>query len=448
MHRQFSARNEDEGFTLVEVVVAMLVFAIIATGLLMTVTASLVNTRDTRARIVAANLASQEIDLIRSKNVFDIVSGTRTVSLNGDTYHVRTRWAWQTNGGETATCEAGADTSSLAYKRVSIRVTWDGMPDEDDAVFSDTAVAPRAKMNDPTLGTVLVGVIDANGVGVSGATVSVSPTNGVASVTTDSDGCAYLLKVPADTYTVSISKSGYISDRQVTTPTAVVPVEAGTTSRASFAYDLAATFRLTYADNVSGSPALPTNMTTSFLSTYGIFGVDTTTVANPKTFTRFPVSSGYSIVTGPYAEAPDNPSASCLAPDPGQWPTETGKVGIRPAEVAALPGTTVNASVPMGVVRLSSPNGSGMYITAVYVGGGSGDPGCATAIATPALMTYKYADIMSGSTATIALPYGTWKLYRGSTSGDETTQITSGITVVTTGTNTSGTIVLDPRVAG
>ena len=70
------------GFTLIEVVVAMLVFAIIATGFLMTLTAGLVTTRDTRTRIVAANLASQQIDLIRSQDVFDVTSSTDVAKVS------------------------------------------------------------------------------------------------------------------------------------------------------------------------------------------------------------------------------------------------------------------------------------------------------------------------------------------------------------------------------
>ncbi len=300
MHRQFSARNEDAGFTLIEVVVAMLVFAIIATGFLYVMTSGLVQTRDTRARVVAANLAAQEIDLVRSAgSVLDVTNATYTKTLNGDTFHVTVSWSWATSTGGSATCEAGAATGALTYKRVTVEVTWDNMPPGGRPVYSDTAFTPRSKLNDPERGTILVGVIDAAGVGVSGVTVSLPSSSGVAAVTTDSDGCAYLLKVPpAESYTVTASKSGYISDQQVSAPTATVPVTAGTTSRASFSLDRAATFPLTYANNVAGAKSLPDNLTTTFISTYGNFQATSTTTANPKSFTRFPLSSGYSIVAG------------------------------------------------------------------------------------------------------------------------------------------------------
>lgn len=448
MHRQFSTRNEDAGFTLIEVVVAMVVFAIIVTGFLYVMTAGLVQTRDTRARVVAANLAAQEIDLVRAAgSVLDVTNSTHTTTLNGDTFHVAVSWSWATSTGGSATCEAGAATGALSYKRVSVEVTWDNMPTGARPVTSDTAFAPRSKLNDPERGTILVGVVDSAGVGVSGVTVSLPASSGVASVTTDSDGCAYLLKVPpAETYTVTASKSGYLSDQQVASPSAVVPVTAGTTSRASFALDRATTFELTYAGDVAGAKSLPTNLTTTFISTYGNFQAASTTSANPKSFTRFPVSSGYSIVAGAYVETPESPSTACLAPDPGQWLATETLAGERPAAVAGLPGESAPAtSVPMGVVRLSGANGSGNYLKAVYVGGASanattGDPGCGAG------MTYTFGSIVSSNAATIALPYGTWQLYRGSSSS-QTSAVTSGISTLTTGSVAAGVIVLDPRTA-
>lgn len=439
MHRRFS--SDDAGFTLVEVIVAMVVFAIIVTGFLYVLTSSLTMSRDTRARVVAANLASQQIDLVRSAaTVFDVVDSTRTTTLNGDTFTIDVTSSWATSSGATATCEAGVATGSLAYKQVTVEVTWGGMPDG-AAVFADTSLTPRTKINDPTRGTVLIGVIDSAGVGVSGATVSLSPANGVASVSTDSDGCAYLLKVPADTYTVTVSKSGYISDQQLTAPTATVPVTAGSTSRASFGYDRATTFTANYANAIAGLPTLPTNLTTTYISTYGNFQVTASNATNPKSVDRYPISSGYSIVAGAYAETPENPATSCLAPDPGAWIETETLVGTRPAPVAGLPGSTVLTTVPMGVVTLVGANGSGSYLTAVYVGGGAGDPGCGPG------MTYRFGNIVLLNGASVALPYGTWNLYRGSSAGSLTSLVTSGISVPSGGSASGATVILDPRVA-
>ena len=443
MHKDDS--THDEGFTLVEVIVAMLIFALVLTGFLYTVTASLVTTRDTRARVVAANLASQQIDLVRSSNsVFDITNRTLDpVTLNGDTFHVSVKTSWITDSGTTASCEAGAATGSLSYKQVTVEVTWDNMRQGAQPVRSDTAITPSTKINNPTLGTVLVGVVGAAGTAVSGVSVSLTPSNGVASTTTDSDGCAYLLKVPADTYTVTVSEAGYVgyaNERQIETPTATVPVTAGSSSRVSFAFDQATTFKGTYASNVTGSVAIPTNLTTTFLSTYGNFPFTASSNNKTQSYALYPFSSGYSVVAGAYAESATDPSKSCLSPDPGQWTPEADTVGTRPAPVAGTPGTTVNVTVPMGAVTLPalSRYDANTYVKAEYVGGGHGDPGCATG------MSYAFGSVLGTSSSTIALPYGTWKIYRGSRTS-QSTQIT-GMNVVTGGSASGGLVVLDPRV--
>lgn len=438
--------QDDAGFTLVEVIVSMVIFMIIITGFLYTMTASLVATRDTRARVVAANLASQQIDLLRDTGSVFAVTNTshdHVIQVNTDTFSVDVSASWQTASGATASCEAGAATGALSYKRISVEVSWGD--DDERSVFSDTAIAPASKINDPTLGTVLVGVVNSAGTAVSGATVSLSPSGGVASVATDSDGCAYLLKVPAGTYTVTVSKTGYVSEQHAPSPTADVIVTAGSSSRASFAYDQAATYALTYAGNVPGTVNIPNNLTTSFVSTYGSSQFTATNSAKTKSYALYPIPSGYSVLPGSYAETPGSPATSCLSPDPSEWADAPGKVGLRPEPVAGTPGSTVPVAVPMGVVRLSNANGTGSHLKAVYdvaSPGAGGDPGCAAG------MTYTFGSVVSSNSATIALPYGTWKLYRGDSSA-QTSGVSSGISVVTGGTMASSNrVVVDPRVAG
>ncbi|MDL5349962.1 carboxypeptidase regulatory-like domain-containing protein [Microbacterium sp. zg-YB36] len=432
---------DDDGFTLVEVIVAMLIFTIILTGFLYTMTASLTATRDTRARIVAANLASQQIDVLRSAaDAFGVTTAPPfDIELNGDTFQVWVETEWVTTTGAAASCEAGLPIASLAYNHVTVKVTWDNMREGAQPVYSDTSLTPRTKINDPALGTVLVGVVNAAGTAVAGATVSLTPA-GVAAVTTGSDGCAYLLKVPPGDYTVTVSKVGHVSEQQIAEPTATVPVTAGGSSRVSFAYDRATSYTVSYGSGLPAGVRIPNNLTTTFVSTYGNFQMAATTNARTKTFSLYPVSSGYSIVAGAYAETPENPATSCLAPDPGEWLPAPGKVGMRPAAVGDSAGTTVNTTASMAEVRLSGVSGSGSYLKAVYVGGGSGDPGCSAG------MTYTFGNIISSDAATILLPYGTWKLYRGN-SGSQNNPIMSGLTVPSSGSVAAGAVVLDPRVA-
>ena len=435
--------DSDDGFTLVEVIVAMLIFTIILTGFLYTMTASLTSTRDTRARVVAANLASQQIDVLRSAgSAFDVTDSSRDIELNGDTFHVKVLTEWITTAGSAAACEAGGAIASLAYNHVTVEVTWDNMREGARPVYSDTNLTPRTKINDPALGTVLVGVINAAGTAVAGARVSLTPSGGLAAATTDSDGCAYLLKVPPGDYTVSVAKTDHVNEQQIATPTATVKVTAGGSSRVSFAYDHATRYKVSYAPGLPAGVKIPNNLTTSFVSSYGSFAMGAATADLTKTFSLFPLASGYSVLAGRYSETPANPSTHCLTPDPGQWLQEPTKVGHRPDPVAGAPGAVVTVSVPMVEVILPAVSGSNTSLKAVYVAGGAGDPGCG------GTTTYTFGPVLKASKVSIALPYGSWRLFHGDASS-QTTPITTGISVPAKGSvnPATGVVLLDPRVA-
>ena len=96
----------------------------------------------------------------------------------------------------------------------------------------------------------------------------------------------------------------------------------------------------------------------------------------------------------------------------------------------------------MGVVTVTGLT-VGNFVTAVSTGpvAGTGDPGCATT------NTYTFPKLTATS-QTIALPFGAWKIYTGTTSGSTTTQIlTTKMTIVSraTKTTTGNILTLDPR---
>ena len=84
-------------------------------------------------------------------------------------------------------------------------------------------------------------------------------------------------------------------------------------------------------------------------------------------------------------------------------------------------------------------------------GVGTADPGCLAVTTpgtkTPNLMTFTFADVVVSNGATIALPYGTWNIYRGGSAGDKSTLIGAGISLPTPGTISGNRVTLDPRVA-
>ncbi|BDZ45120.1 prepilin-type N-terminal cleavage/methylation domain-containing protein [Naasia aerilata] len=229
-------RTNDDGFTIIEVVVAMMVFAIIALGVSFSTITTIRMTGDARSREVAANLAASEIDAVRAApDPFTVLDATRTVTIDGTRYTVARSAGWVSTTGTSSGC--GTGTGNLQYKRVNVAVSWSGQLNSNSAARADTILAPSSRLNDPRYGSVLVSVLDANGAGASGVTVSLSSTAGGATVTssipsTDADGCSYAFKVSEGTYEVRVSRSASLDPAQQSTPVKTIVVKKGRPSRA------------------------------------------------------------------------------------------------------------------------------------------------------------------------------------------------------------------------
>jgi prepilin-type N-terminal cleavage/methylation domain-containing protein len=447
--------DRESGVTLVEVLVAMIIFSIISTGVIYSMLSVLALTRDSRSIQVASNLAAQEIDLARAvDDLFTLLDDDKDVQLNGDTFHVQIRTGWVSDPAVDLVCGAGG--GALRYKKVNVTVTWDNMQSASSAVTSYTVIDPKSRINDPTKGTILVSVLSATGSGADGVSVTASPSstpNGATALTvapaaTDAQGCTYILKVVPGNYDVTVSRSGYVDVNQAATSTTTVGVTAGASASVGFQYDDAGDFTMTYISNYpSAGVKIPTNMGTSFLSTYGTFVSPGTTNNLTRTVSLHPFTAGYSVLAGRYVE-PNGSSAGCVAVDPEEWPDVVEGVnlfvGKRTAPVATVPGGAVSTNVPMGVFSLKGGS-TGTYLKAVSV---DATPRCEDG------MTYVFGAIVPTSSSTsvsIALPYGSWKLYTGTSAATQTTAVGgSRMTMLTRGTVDNGTniVLLDPRVLG
>lgn len=447
--------SQEAGFSLIEVIIAMMVFMIIATAVAYTMTSALKVTKESRSRVEAANLASQEIDLDRSTaNVFNLLDTTRSVSVNGQSFTIKRTTQWVSDPNVAQSCGTGGG-GSLRYKRINVSVTWAGMTNTAAAVRSDTLLEPGVHLNDPTKGTILVSVADQSGAGIAGVSVSAAPSlipNGAVApptpAVTDSQGCTYLLSVEPGNYDITVSKSPYLDGDQDTTPTQTRPVVAGSSASTIFTIDQQATINLAYAPNYTATaPMIATNANVSFVAS-----TETTVSIGPVTsMNLFPYSGGYQVYAGNIGAS----TPYCNSVDPGQWPAGASimgpamPAGSRQLAASTSPGGSASGvPVVMGIATITSLT-AGQFLTAeqqTSAVSGSSDPGCAFP------STYQFGATV-GTSATIALPFGRWKLYTGTSAGAKTSQVSnSRMTAVTTplgagGTNSSngGTLVLDPR---
>ncbi len=230
-------RRSDAGFTLAEVLVAMSVFGVLVTLVLGMVlrTAGLAASND--RRVVAANLADRQVESARSQRAVDIPDGltTRTETVGGVTYTVKQTATYVPTDATTSVCSASG--SSLAYKLVTVTVTWPGMG-RVKAVRADTlrSVGLGGDGLDATKGSVALTVVGADGAPVSGVGVTLSP--GGATATTGEDGCAVVTALDPGTYTATASTTGYVGTAN-TQAAAVgsLGVTAGGIARGTLLYD-------------------------------------------------------------------------------------------------------------------------------------------------------------------------------------------------------------------
>jgi prepilin-type N-terminal cleavage/methylation domain-containing protein len=455
-----AVRSDDSGFSIIEVIAAMVVFAILSVGIAGSLTAGLLMTNTSRSREVAINLASQDIDKMRMlalgtpAGVFGVTSMAATnYPVGGANYSLKRTVAWVTSSGASGACGTGSGT--LAYKSVVDKVTWK----QNHSTFSasmTTLVAPISNINSDTAGTIIVAIIGASGAAESGVAISITPNTGGGGAAlaqqpsaTDSDGCSFGLNAQPGTYTVKATETNGI-DFQQHAPAANtnVVVTAGQNTMVNFTYDQAGTFAFTYPSGAT----LATNMPLTFINDVG--GASQF-AASPTSVSAFPYTDGYQIVAGTYVYAVGGGPSTCIDTNPQTWPTDSVSGATAPdvsaSTMQANPGGASvpgSLAVPMGVVKVSGINSSS-YVTAVSTPGPSGtaDPGCLSV----QTLTFPKS---TGSSQTIALPYGTWTIYSGSSSGTKTTNVikanASNVSVVSTGSidgTTTYTVMLDPRVA-
>jgi len=450
-------QQRDDGVSIIEVLAATLIFLVLSVGVAQATVTAIRLSSDQRARVTALSLAATEIDKVRAyTDVFAIDSESRNVTIDGSRYTVERITEWVSSTGLDIPCGAGG-TGNMQYKRINVRVTWDTRLPNTKLVSSDTVLAPDGRINDPTRGTIMVSVKGAAGTGSVGVAVTITPTSGGASLDaqpagTNAQGCTYALKVVPGTYSVTLSKSGYIGSTQSTSPSQSVTVTAGSTVSAPFDFDNAATLGLIYGSS-SGSNRYATNNETTFVNTYGTF-YQTGTASTVKLYPF----GGYTAIAGHYIAPDADGTGGCRAVDPSEWTAATAggtglAAGVAADPLPANPSGTASGTVRMGIVQVKSvPLTS--YVTAVSVSSPvvSGQPSCTVG------MTYTFArEATSGSgnsNRNLVLPFGTWRLYYGNSSGSTTTAIAAANIAPQTNVAppasyvSAGVVTLDPRTAG
>ncbi len=230
----------NDGFSVIEIVVALVILALISTSILGLYTVLVQTTFVAKRRSVASGLATNQMEYLKSLsyNSLAVAGGsivatsplpaTFTKTINGVTYTVTTSINYIDDAFDgcrilsqciNTPVPAGAPSNDLNpadYKTIHITVTTAGGLKLAEV---DTKVSARVAETASNTGAILVKVLDPSGGAISGATVSItnsttSPTVAV-SDSTDSGGVAIFYNLPPDTtgydYIVNATYGGYSS---------------------------------------------------------------------------------------------------------------------------------------------------------------------------------------------------------------------------------------------
>lgn len=260
--------RRDDGFTLIEVVIALTLFGLLAGTVSLAFGAVLKQTQHNQNRVIAANIGQRVIDRIQALKSSDIPLGKQPAqqfTSGGQLFSVVVATSLVPEGaaGAVSACDG---TGALSATRVSVEITWPGMGSA-RPVRTDTIRAQTVQEQDPTLGTVTVKVVDRNAAPAPNHVVTLNP--GARTFTTGSDGCAVFPSLVPGPYTASLSTAGHVDRTGTAAPARPITAVAGATTKdPGFSYDRAASLSATW------------------------------TVQAPQTLTSFPLLSGTGVGLG------------------------------------------------------------------------------------------------------------------------------------------------------
>ncbi len=199
----------ESGFSIVEVVASALILAVLAGAVALALIGNVKFSGNERQRSQADEVAQQDQERLRglsAQELNDVNGQTRTVQLDNTPYTVTSTAQFLSSGGVTACGSTGS--GAAAYFKVVSSVIWNG---------NKTPVVEQSVIAPPGGGVLLTQVEDQTGAGVSGVGVSASGPS-AASGTTDSTGCTVLAGLASGSYTLTLSKSGYVDTNGNSSP--------------------------------------------------------------------------------------------------------------------------------------------------------------------------------------------------------------------------------------
>jgi Tfp pilus assembly protein PilV len=352
--------KDEEGFALLEVIVSAALLAVMVIAVFTTFdVTNRVSARD-KMRAVAASLAQDEQERLRSMPVRllsstmadkgAIAAPTSPYSVDKVPYKITSTVSWLRDDTQSTSCTTNG--AAADYMKIVTTVAPTANSFATKPVTVSSVVTPPGGAFGAGQGSYALTVVGADGNGKSGVNVSLSGVGAGVTRVTDTAGCAFFGYQPVGNYTATVAYPGYVDRDGNTTATVPATIAAEAMSTASVKYDAAGSITTNFVtQKLAADGSLPTtNNATDFVTSKSRYvtlansgmsaakqpGSATAASASFTNASLFPFSDGYAIYAG-----------NCTGARPT---TQIPAIGSRPAapvnQVATAAGATVNVLVP------------------------------------------------------------------------------------------------------
>jgi Tfp pilus assembly protein PilV len=346
--RLHDLRFRQDGAVLMEVLFSTLVVAMATAAVLKGVEGSVNTATLNRERSVAAQLAEQDQERMRSYKAtsLDGYSDTRTVTVKGINYTVdsSTQWIYDSSGTKSCT----SDTSQASYLKLMSTVT----PKLGKPVSATSLLTPPNGTYSNDKGSLAVMITDRNGTGRPNIPVSINGQGVSETDNTNDSGCANFYYIPVGNYTVTPSAPGLVDRTGSASPTITSGVVGGASTLATIELDVPVAINVSFDTKQGTFAAQPARaqyvrLASSGLASPGYLAQSLGTF--PTTNNTFNFSSLYPFTSGFAFYGGDG--GSCDKNNPTVWNSSYSA-----NTVAVTPGSTYNVTARLPAIWIKVQN--------------------------------------------------------------------------------------------
>jgi len=363
--------RSQRGGILIEVMFAAVALAAVSTAVFSGVEGAVKTATKNRVRSIAATLAEQDQERMRSFKATELSNyrETRTVTVKSVPYTVTSSTQWLRDDSGTISCTN--DSTGASYLKLISTVTPVGNR-TGSAVTSTSLLTPPNGAFATGMGTLAVQLTDRAGAPRPGLTVNDNGPSTAASDTTNEVGCAVFPGVAAGTHTVTVAAPGLVDRSGSSNISQSAGVVDGATTLLTIELDVPSRIDVSFDTKVGAAAAVAAAARAATVANPNLPspGRKSTTLsswpASPNTIsfaTLYPFTGGYGTFAG-----------DCAANDPTTY--DANYYTANPGLVAVTPGGTFGVTVRVPAINLVVKNSSNVILQNARVFVTPLDSGC------------------------------------------------------------------------